>query len=132
MSGFNSPFLLGFDHLEQMIENVARGGDGYPPYNIEQITVNRLRISLAVAGFQEENLSILLENNQLVIKGQQSDAGADRDYIHRGIAARQFIRKFVLADGMEVQEAFLEHGLLHIDLTRVEPKSHSVQIPIRS
>ncbi|NVJ68834.1 MAG: Hsp20 family protein [Alphaproteobacteria bacterium] len=119
MSIFNSPFLLGFDQLEEILDNVSKNaGEGYPPYNIEHIADNAIRITLAVAGFSKDDLSITLESNQLIIRGKQTDDGADKAFLHRGIAARQFVRKFVLADGMEVENATMEHGLLHIDLVR--------------
>ena len=99
---FNSPFLLGFEHLERLLERTAKSaGDGYPPYNIEQAGPERLRITLAVAGFAPEDLSVTVEDKQLVIRGKQAEAG-DREFLHRGIAARQFQRTFVLADGIEV------------------------------
>jgi HSP20 family molecular chaperone IbpA len=118
---FDSPFLLGFEHLERLLERTARSaGDGYPPYNIEQPGTDSLRITLAVAGFQKDELSVSVENNQLLVRGRQTDA-ADRNFLHRGIAARQFQRIFVLAEGIEVVGATLENGLLAIDLQR--PKS---------
>ena len=118
---FNSPFLLGFERLEQLLERTAKsGGDGYPPYNIEVANDESLRISLAVAGFTREELSVTVEDRQLVIRGKQSDA-EDRNFLHRGIAARQFQRAFVLAEGIEVTDASLENGLLSIGLER--PKS---------
>ncbi|MFI4988990.1 MAG: Hsp20 family protein [Alphaproteobacteria bacterium] len=116
---FNSPLLLGFDHFEQALERVSKAAaDGYPPYNIEQIGEEGLRITLAVAGFVEPDLAIQLEDNQLVIRGKQSEEDGERLYLHRGIAARQFQRSFILADGIEVVRAHLESGLLHIDLRR--------------
>jgi HSP20 family molecular chaperone IbpA len=118
------PFLLGFDQLERLVERTAKAdANGYPPYNIEQSGENAYRITLAVAGFAEDDLSITLENRQLVIRGKQVDADADRVFLHRGIAARQFQRSFVLADGVEVAGASMEHGLLHIDLHRAVPDS---------
>ncbi|MEL6206425.1 MAG: Hsp20 family protein [Pseudomonadota bacterium] len=116
------PFLLGFDQLERLVERTAKSGnDGYPPYNIEQAAENRYRITLAVAGFREEDLSITVEDRQLVIRGRQSDETGERIFLHRGIAARQFQRSFVLADGVEVSGATLENGLLHVDLERAMP-----------
>lgn len=116
---FNSPLLLGFDHFEQALERVSKAAaDGYPPYNIEQIGEDGLRITLAVAGFSESDLSIQLEDNQLVIRGKQADEEGERVYLHRGIAARQFQRSFVLADGIEVVRAYLDSGLLHVELSR--------------
>jgi HSP20 family molecular chaperone IbpA len=118
------PYLLGFEQLDRLVERTAKSGsDGYPPYNIEQRSEASYRITLAVAGFSEGDLSITLEANQLVIRGRQADEGAERVYLHRGIAARQFQRSFVLADGVEVTGAMLENGLLHIDLDRAEPET---------
>ena len=115
---FNSPFLLGFEHLERLLERTAKSaGDGYPPYNIEQTGEDSLRIALAVAGFTREELNVTVEDRQLVIRGKQSE-GEDRNFLHRGIAARQFQRAFVLAEGIEVTGAALENGLLTIELTR--------------
>jgi HSP20 family molecular chaperone IbpA len=116
------PFLLGFDQLERLVERTAKSGnDGYPPYNIEQASENRYRITLALAGFREEDLSITLEDRQLVIRGRQADDTGERVFLHRGIATRQFQRSFVLADGVEVSGATMENGLLHIDLQRSVP-----------
>ena len=126
-SPFGHPFLVGFDEIEQALDRVAKtGGDGYPPYNIERMPRNeqapeRLRITLAVAGFGQDQIEVTLEENQLVIRGRQSDDKA-RDFIHRGIAARQFQRTFLLAEGMEVLGADLSDGLLSIDLARPEPE----------
>ena len=121
---FNSPFLLGFEHLERLLERTAKSaGDGYPPYNIEQSGEDKLRITLAVAGFGREELNVTVEDRQLIIRGKQSDA-ADRNFLHRGIAARQFQRAFVLAEGIEVTGASVENGLLSIDLER--PKSTTI------
>ena len=121
---FNSPFLLGFEHLERLLERTAKAaGDGYPPYNIEQSGDENLRITLAVAGFGREELNVTVEDRQLVIRGKQSDA-ADKQFLHRGIAARQFQRAFVLAEGIEVTGAELENGLLTVELAR--PKAESV------
>ena len=134
----SSPLLLGFDEIERLIDRIGKGGgDGYPPYNIERISGNEhgalaidqgtatgrrevLRITLAVAGFLREQIEVTLEDNQLTVRGKQED-DKSRDYIHRGIAARQFARTFVLADGIEVKSADLSHGLLAIDLVRHEP-----------
>ncbi len=119
---FNSPLLLGFEHFEQMLDRVSKtSADGYPPYNIEQTGPEALRITLAVAGFTMDNLEVTIEDNQLVIRGRQSDDDSDRVYLHRGIAARQFQRAFVLAEGIEVMGAFLDNGLLNIDLERPVP-----------
>ncbi|MBL8709968.1 MAG: Hsp20 family protein [Rhodospirillaceae bacterium] len=130
LSLFNSPLLLGFDHFERTLDRVAKaGGEGYPPYNIEQMDEQRLRITLAVAGFAIEELDIQLEDNQLSIRGKQQD-DPSRVYLHRGIAARQFQRSFVLAEGIEVAGATLDNGLLSIDLARpkVEPQVRKVPI----
>lgn len=121
---FNSPFLLGFDQMERLLERVAKASDGYPPYNVEQVAGEAgeaLRITLAVAGFSRDELSVTVEDSQLVIRGRQRDED-DRTYLHRGIAARQFQRAFVLADGIEVKGAKIENGLLMIDLEKPEPQ----------
>lgn len=116
------PFLLGFEQLERLVERTAKSGnDGYPPYNIEQTSDRSYRITLAVAGFTEADLSITVEDKSLVIRGRQKDDGEGRVFLHRGIAARQFQRSFVLADNVDVGEAQLENGLLHIDLVRHVP-----------
>ena len=118
------PFLLGFEQLERLVERPAKtGNDGYPPYNIEQTSENSYRISLAVAGFGEDELAITVEDNQLVIRGRQGDESQDRVFLHRGIATRRFQKSFVLADGVDVGDAVLENGLLHVDLTRAVPDS---------
>ncbi|HEX7007302.1 MAG TPA: Hsp20 family protein [Alphaproteobacteria bacterium] len=131
LSLFNSPLLLGFDHFERTLDRIAKASsDGYPPYNIEQIGENGLRITLAVAGFAMDELAIQVEDNQLVIRGRQQD-DAERVYLHRGIAARQFQRTFVLADGIEVVGASLDNGLLHIDLERPPLESRVRTIEIR-
>jgi HSP20 family molecular chaperone IbpA len=118
LSLFSSPLLLGFDQFERALDRVSKAtADGYPPYNVEQIGDNALRLTLAVAGFKPEELSVHIEDNQLVIRGKQTDE-TDRIYLHRGIAARQFQRSFVLADGIEVVGAALDNGLLNIDLRR--------------
>jgi HSP20 family molecular chaperone IbpA len=117
------PYMLGFEQLERMLERSAKSGnEGYPPFNIEQTSQNSYRITLAVAGFSEEDLAITVEDRQLVIRGRQGDDAEGRIYLHRGIAARQFQRSFVLADGVEVGEAIMENGLLHVDLTRAQPE----------
>ena len=118
------PYLLGFEQLDRLVERTAKSGnEGYPPYNIEQRSEAAYRITLAVAGFAEEDLAITVESNQLVIRGRQAEDAAERVFLHRGIAARQFQRSFVLADGVEVTGAHLENGLLHIDLARAEPET---------
>jgi HSP20 family molecular chaperone IbpA len=118
------PFLLGFDQLERLVERTAKAdANGYPPYNIEQYGENAYRITLAVAGFAEDDLAITLEDRQLVIRGKQAEPEDERVFLHRGIAARQFQRSFVLADGVEVAGASMEHGLLHVDLQRAVPDS---------
>lgn len=118
LSLFSSPLLLGFDQFERALDRVSKAtADGYPPYNVEQIGENALRLTLAVAGFRPEELAVQIEDNQLVIRGKQTDE-TDRVYLHRGIAARQFQRSFVLADGIEVVGAALDNGLLNIDLRR--------------
>lgn len=117
------PFLLGFDQLERLVERTAKAENGYPPYNIEQLGENAFRITLAVAGFDDEDLSITVEDRQLVVRGRQADYGNDRVFLHRGIAARQFQRTFLLADGVEVSGAALKNGLLHVDLSRAVPES---------
>ncbi len=120
LSLFNSPFLLGFDQFEQALDRVAKSSsDGYPPYNIEQTSAEGLRITLAVAGFTMDDLTVQVEGNQLLIRGKQED-DQEKVYLHRGIAARQFQRSFVLAEGIEVATADLDNGLLHIDLVRPE------------
>ncbi len=121
------PMLLGFEQLEQMVEQATKSGkDGYPPFNIEQVSDTTYRISLAVAGFGENDLAITVENNKLQIRGRQAPVDEARIFLHRGIAGRQFQKNFVLADGVEVTGAVTENGLLHIDLTRAQP-DHVVQ-----
>ena len=118
------PFLLGFEQLDRLVERTAKtGNDGYPPYNIEQRGENAYRITLAVAGFGDEDLAITVEDSQLVIRGKQQADDDSRIFLHRGIAARQFQRSFVLAEGVEVAGADLENGLLHVDLVRAEPET---------
>ena len=126
------PFLLGFEELERLVERTAKSGnDGYPPYNIEQTSQTSYRITLAVAGFNDDELAITVEDNQLVIRGRQMDDSDGRVFLHRGIAARQFQRSFVLAEGVDVGEAITENGLLHVDLTRAVPDSVVQKINIR-
>lgn len=130
LSLFNSPLMLGFDHFERTLERIAKNGaDGYPPYNIERIGENGLRITLAVAGFSADDLAIEVAENQLLVRGRQTDE-PQRVFLHRGIAARQFQKSFVLAEGIEVKGASIDNGLLHIDLERppVEIKVRSVAI----
>lgn len=125
------PFLLGFEQLDRLVERTAKtGNEGYPPYNIEQSSDTAYRITLAVAGFRDEDLSITLEDSQLVIRGRQVDDSEGRVFLHRGIAARQFQRSFVLADGVEVAGANLENGLLHVDLQRSVPNAIVQKIEI--
>jgi HSP20 family molecular chaperone IbpA len=129
----NSPFLLGFENLERVLERTAKAaGDAYPPYNIETLAGDDstgIRITLAVAGFAKDEITVTVEDNQLVIRGKQNEA-ADKKFLHRGIAARQFLRSFVLADGIEVQSAALQNGLLKIDLVRpqIQPSVRVVEI----
>ena len=133
MSGrlFASPMFLGFDHLEQMLERASKtSSDGYPPYNIEQTGPAGLRITLAVAGFSMDDLQITQEDNQLVIRGRQTDDTQGRVFLHRGIAARQFQRAFVLAEGIDITGAWLDSGLLHIDLARPQPEVRVKRIEI--
>ena len=127
---FDSPFLLGFEHIERLLERTAKA-DSYPPYNIEHTDENRLKITLAVAGFKAEDLSVNVEDNQLVIRGRMTDP-QDKTFLHRGIASRQFQRSFVLAEGIEVLGAELRHGLLTIALERPRHQSVVRTIPIRS
>ena len=128
---FTSPLFLGFDHLEQMLERASKTtSDGYPPYNIEQMGPNSLQITLAVAGFTMDDLKITQEDNQLVIRGRQTDDVQGRVFLHRGIAARQFQRAFVMAEGIEVKGAWLDAGLLHVDLARPQPEAKVRTIPI--
>jgi HSP20 family molecular chaperone IbpA len=131
ISMFNSPLLLGFDQFERALDRVQKTqSDGYPPYNIEQTSNSGLRITLAVAGFSMDGLAIHIEGNQLVVSGSQGEE-PDRVYLHRGIAARQFQRTFVLAEGIEVVSAELDNGLLHIDLQRPSPETTVKSIPIK-
>ncbi len=131
LSVFNSPLLLGFDQFERALDRVSKAtADGYPPYNVEQRGESALRITLAVAGFTMDDLVVQIEDNQLVIRGKQVD-DKDRVYLHRGIAARQFQRSFVLADGIEVAGAWLENGLLHVDLARRAAEQRVKRVEIR-
>jgi len=135
VSSLSSPFLLGFDEIERVLDRVGKAADGYPPYNIERVAGDasnpeRLRITLAVAGFTRDQLDVTLEESQLVIRGRQQD-DKSRQYLHRGIAARQFQRTFVLVEGMEVLGADLKNGLLSIDLVRPPPERVVKSIAIR-
>jgi HSP20 family molecular chaperone IbpA len=128
MAPFSSPLLLGFEAMEKTLERVAKGAEGYPPYNIERLSTDpqaeraeKLRITLAVAGFSEDELEVTTEENKLVIRGRQMD-NQERDFLYRGIAARQFQRVFILADGMHVGAAELKNGMLSVDLIRPEPE----------
>ncbi|MBT4888907.1 MAG: Hsp20 family protein [Rhodospirillales bacterium] len=131
VTGFNSPLFLGFDHLEQMLDRVSKtSAEGYPPYNIEQTGEYKLQITLAVAGFSMDDLQVTVEDNQLVIRGRTQEDSQDRIYLHRGIAARQFHRSFVLAEGIEITGASLDNGLLHVDLEQHIPKPEVRKIEI--
>ncbi|HIM77938.1 MAG TPA: Hsp20 family protein [Rhodospirillales bacterium] len=135
MSVFNSPLLLGFDHFEQMLDRASKASaEGYPPYNIEQIGENGLRITLAVAGFSMDDLNVALEDNQLIVRGRLEDKAEENGciYLHRGIASRQFQRSFVLAEGIEVIGASLNNGLLSINLERLVPEPEVRTIKIES
>lgn len=131
LSSFNSPLLLGFDHFERILNQASKtSAEGYPPYNIEQCGQNELRITIAVAGFEMADLNVSTEDNQLVIRGRRPEEEQERVYIHRGIAARQFQRSFVLAEGIEIKGASLSNGLLHIELLRhiPEPEVRNIKI----
>ncbi len=131
---FDSPFLLGFEPTRALIERAAKAAaEGYPPYNVEQLAEDRIRITMAVAGFSPDQLQVTVDHNQLLVTGRREGDGREGSaYLHRGIAARGFQRTFVLADGMEVEGALLEHGLLHLDVWRPEPEHLVKQIPIRT
>ena len=129
VSLFDHPYFLGFDHFEREFDRLKKTSDGYPPYNVEQTGENALRITLAVAGFTMNDLEVEVENNQLTIRGKQQD-DEGRVYLHRGIAARQFQRSFVLADGIEIGGAYLDNGLLNIEMTRRVPESKVRRIDI--
>lgn len=131
---FDSPFLLGFEHTRSLVERAAKAAaESYPPYNVEDRGDGSLRITLAVAGFSPDQLEVTVEDRQLVVSGKRDAGGRpEESFLHRGIAARGFIRTFVLADGMVVEGAVLEHGLLHIDLDRPEPETRVVKVPIRT
>lgn len=133
LSVFNSPLLLGFDHFERVLDRISKtSAEGYPPYNIEQLGEDRLRITLAVAGFSMDDLSVAVEDNQLIIRGRHAEEEGDRVFLHRGIASRQFQRSFVLAEGIEVKGATLDNGLLNIDLVRPRPEVRVRSITIES
>ena len=133
MQIFDSPLLLGFDHFERVLDRVSKASsEGYPPYNIEQVGEEHLRITLAVAGFTMADLDVSIEDNQLVIRGRQSEDDGSKIYLHRGIAGRQFQRSFVLAEGIEVTAAKLQDGLLHIDLSRPIPEPQVKKIKIEN
>jgi HSP20 family molecular chaperone IbpA len=132
LAAFNSPLMLGFDHLERLVESVAKASsEGYPPYNIEQTGPEGLRITLAAAGFRREDMDVQIEDNQLIVRGVQPEDDGDKVFLHRGIAGRQFQRRFVLAEGIEVGSATIENGLLHIDLQRPKPESRVRTIDIQ-
>ena len=127
----NTPFMLGFENLERMMEELAKAGsEGFPPYNIEQLSDTQLRISLAVAGYDEQDLDVSVEDDRLIIRGRSASEERERHFLYRGIAGRNFQKTFVLAHGMKVQGAFMDKGLLHIDLFRVEPVSSITKIKI--
>lgn len=128
---FNNPFMLGFDELENMLLRISKGSESFPPYNIEQLAPDKMRISLAVAGYAESDLDVSVEENQLIIRGQQGKDDSRR-FLHHGIAGRSFIKSFVLADGLKITEAFLENGLLNIDLVKPEKPKNIRQITIRT
>tara|TARA_B100000029_G_C17550446_1_gene949916 strand:- start:1406 stop:1870 length:465 start_codon:yes stop_codon:yes gene_type:complete len=131
MSVFNSPFLLGFEQFERTIDRISKlSTDSYPPYNIEQLSTSLLRITVAVAGFEKKDLEISLEGNQLQIRGSKNDEEDQKIYIHRGIATRQFQRNFILAEGIEVEEASMENGLLFVDLSQPINSEESKKIEI--
>ena len=137
MLAFDGPYLLGFEHTRALIERAAKAAaESYPPYNVEETGDGRVRISLAVAGFTPDQLLVTVEGDQLTVAGRkEADLGGvevERAFLHRGIAARGFLRTFVMAGGMEVEDAILEHGLLHVDLARPEPAERIKQIPIRT
>ncbi len=132
MSVFNSPFLLGFEQFERTVDRISKlSSDSYPPYNIEQLSSNLLRITIAVAGFEKKDLEISLEGNQLQIKGFRPEDDSDKIFIHRGIATRQFQRNFILAEGIEVDDASMENGLLFVDLSQPINNEESKKIEIK-
>lgn len=129
LTPFNNPFLVGFDELEQLLCRVAKGADSFPPYNVEQLDATTFQITMAVAGYSKEDLALSQEDNQLVIRGHQ-EPDPNRHYLHQGIAARSFIKSFVLADGMEIKEVFLDNGLLTITLQKPQKQPHIKKIQI--
>lgn len=132
VSLFNSPLLLGFDQIERSLDRISKSAsDGYPPYNIERLANDRLRITLAVAGFMAADLTVRIEGNNLVVTGAQGEEAPERVFLHRGIAARQFKRSFLLADGVEVTDATMQHGLLHIELREPTATEMVKSVPIR-
>ncbi len=135
ISMFSAPFLLGFDAFEERVDRLSKAADGYPPYNIERVLepdgLELFRISVAVAGFSAGDLEVMAEDSQLLVRGRQKDDGM-REYLHRGIAARQFQRSFLLADGMLIREAVLKNGMLTITVVRPKPEKVARQIEIRS
>ena len=131
MSPFQNPFLLGFEGLEEMLYQVAKGADSFPPYNVEQISPALLQMTFAVAGYQESELEVMQEGNQLIVKGHQ-EPDETRHFLHRGIAARSFLKSFILAEGMTIEGARLEQGLLIIDLKRPEVKKIIRSIPVKT
>ncbi len=130
-NAFNNPFMLGFDEFEDMLLRISKGAENFPPYNIEQLDASHLRITLAVAGYKEEELEVSLEENQLIIRGRQNN-DPTRRYLHRGIAGRSFFKSFILADGLKIEGAFLEQGLLNIDLERPEKEKKVQKIAIQT
>jgi len=131
LSGFNSPLLLGFDHFERILDQASKASaEGYPPYNIEQCSEHELRITIAVAGFSMDDMNVTTEDNQLVVRGRRLEDEPERVYLHRGIAARQFQRSFVLAEGIKIKGASMDNGLLHVELVRhvPEPEIRNIKI----
>ena len=133
LSGFNSPLLLGFDHFERILDQASKASaEGYPPYNIEQCSEHELRITIAVAGFSMDDLNVTTEDNQLVVRGRRLEDEPERVYLHRGIAARQFQRSFVLAEGIKIKGASMDNGLLHVELVRHVPEPEICNIKIEA
>ena len=127
---FNTPFMLGFENLERLMEQVSKVADGFPPYNIEQLSDCKLQISLAVAGYDENDLDVSVEDNQLIIRGRSPEQTQERRYIYRGIAGRNFQKSFMLAAGMKVEGAFMDKGLLYVNLLKIEPVKTVTKIEI--